>query len=485
MNRFSTLRTRLVFTYLGLIMIGFGGLTWLAGRQIAQSAFDDFASNLRVQALLLASSLTESFEEIDEYGLDIPRATTHIQQIAINTQAQVAILDINQIVQLDSTNTTVGQNLSKTPEVRQALADTVAYDVRLNELGIETVYTAAPMVYEERVIGYVQLGKPASIPQEAVRQRWFILGVGFLGFSLFGTLICLWLLSTLTRPLSELRNTALRMASGDLTQRVTQLTKDEIGEVGAAFNQMATQVETMVREQQAFASNASHELRTPLTTIRLRTEALQSGNLDSTTSTQYIAEIDSEVQHMSGLVDDLILLSRLDADRLAVGDQVVDLGRLVQSVQRDLAYIAERKKITLAFNESKQALSSVQANINHAQVVVRNLLENAIKYTPAGGRVTTSLTQIDDVVCLQISDTGQGIAADELPRIVQRFYRADKARFRQTEGVGLGLSLVQSVIDLYGGKLEIKSPGLGYGTTVSVLWPCQYTDQKSFVPSLL
>ena len=469
--RLSTLRARLLMTYLGLILLGFGGLTWLAGRQIAQSAYDDYASNLRVQALLLASSLGESVEHIEEYGTSIDQVSNLLQRATQNSAVNVAILDPRGRTLFGGDGTIVGRDFGNSPEVQTALSNESLYDVRRDDSGIQTIYTAAPIRYEESVTGYVHLSVPASIPQEAVRQRWFALAGSFLGFSILGTVISLWLLSTLTRPLKNLRNTALLMAQGDLAQRVENPTEDEIGEVGTAFNQMATQVETMVAEQRAFASNASHELRTPLTTIRLRTEALQSDQLDAATSLQYITEIDAEAQRMSSLVNDLILLSRLDAQKLEIGEQQTDLSRLVHSVRRELSDMAERKEIMLLVEDSEQ-VAPIQGNLNHVQVVVRNLLENAIKYTPDGGTVTTSVEQIDGFVRLQIVDTGQGIEQEELPRVVQRFYRADKARSRQSEGVGLGLALVRSVVDLYGGELKIESSGIGQGTTASVLWPC-------------
>lgn len=472
MKHLTTLRARLLVTYLGLLIVGFGGLTWLAGSQLTSSAYTDFAATLRAQTLFLASSLNESIKEPEEYELTAAQFNQFIQRLGIEEEAEIAILNPTGIVWLASDDAIMGQDLSTTLEVRRAFANEDYYAIRPNASGVDVVYTAAPVFYDEDIVGYIRLGKPASIPRASIRERLMVLGISFFGFSVVGTLASLWLLSTFTRPLNALRNTALHMASGDLTQRVTDLREDEIGEVGMAFNQMATQVEAMVAEQQAFASNASHELRTPLTTIRLRTESIRSGQLDPAIRDEYVAEIDDEVQRMSGLVDDLILLSRLDAQRLAVGGEQVDLTRVVHGVQRDLASLAEAKAIQLTVTEEGERVPPIQANLNHLQVVIRNLLENAIKYTPDGGTVTTTITQIEDVVRLQVADTGQGIAADDLPHLAQRFYRADKAHSRRTEGTGLGLALVQSVIDLYGGKLQIESEGLGRGTTVSVLWPC-------------
>ena len=202
--------------------------------------------------------------------------------------------------------------------------------------GEEMVMASAEILEDEGPIARVQISVPASIPQATILQRWLALGIAFVFVSIIGLVVSLWLFTTLTRPLSHLRDSALKMAGGDLSQRVTDLPNDEIGEVGVAFNKMAEQVESMVAEQRAFASNASHELRSPLTTVRLRTEALQSGDLDTATTRQYIDDIDLETQRMGRLVEDLLLLSRLEANRLTAGDEQIDPARLLRSLERSI-----------------------------------------------------------------------------------------------------------------------------------------------------
>ena len=471
---FTTLRAKLLATYLGLIVLGFGGLTVLAGWQIANSAYSDFAATLQVNAALLAARLsTPGHEEHEEHQ---PAASSgqvdavDLQRIANSVNGRVLLLDAHGAVLFDSA--TAASRPRGFPGTT-----TGGYTLAADEQGIAQIVTTAPIRMGEEENGYVQLAAPVAQPQAMVRQRWFALGIGFLLFALVGAAISLWLLGSLTRPLARLRATALALAAGDLQQRVPTPGRDEIGAVAQAFNQMADQVTAMLAEQRAFASNASHELRTPLTTIRLRTEPLLAGELDPATAQRYLAEINQEVGRMAGLVDDLILLSRLDAHRLAVGEEQVDAVRLVRRLQQELTPTAAAKGITLQLATPVTPLPPLQTNLNHAHVVVRNLLDNALKYTPAHGQVVITITQQENMLQLAVTDTGQGIAAADLPNIAKRFYRADKAHQRQTDGIGLGLALVQSIVDLYGGRMTIHSAGLNQGTTVTVWWPLQQPER--------
>ena len=153
---------------------------------------------------------------------------------------------------------------------------------------------------------------------------------------------------------------------------------------------MAQQVESMIEEQRAFASNASHELRTPLTTIRLRSEALREGTLDAETEEKYIAEIDDEVTRMGSLVNDLILLSRLDSGRAELGSDEVEIAPLVHGLLRELQPQIEQKELAVTVNIPPN-LPTVAANPNHLRVVLHNVLSNAVKYTPANGQISLAM----------------------------------------------------------------------------------------------
>jgi signal transduction histidine kinase len=255
--------------------------------------------------------------------------------------------------------------------------------------------------------------------------------------------------------------------------------RDEIGQVAKSFNVMAGQVQAMLEEQRAFASNVSHELRTPITAVQLRIEALLSDGLDATRHRRYLEEVQSEINRMNNLVDDLILLSRLDAGSVEIGRDKVDMPRFARQLIREMQPFAEAKNIALSI-VTEDSLPPVSGNLTHLHVVFRNILDNAIKYMDNDqGQIHWRVFLDGNQVISVITDTGRGIVPDELDAVMKRFYRADKARSRTIQGAGLGLPLVKSVVDAYNGEFLMASAGLGKGTTVQVSWPIEHSTASS------
>ena len=470
MKFWQSLRARLMLSYVGLIVVGFAGLALLAGRQIEASAVEDFENSMTTQASLVARGLAETIEALREHEASQAALTQKVAGYATQLNARVLLVDTTGRAWLASEGALPGDNLQTRPEIAAALERRVTYDTRSDNGDSVMLYVAAPIVEDGQLLSIVRLETPLAAARNLVVRRWLALGGGVLAVAALAVLVSSWLAASLTRPLARLRNSVLQIAGGDLEQQLPEDRKDEIGELAKAFNHMARQVSAILEEQRAFASNASHELRTPLAAIRLRSEALREESVDAETARQYVAEIDEEVTRLSGLVDDLILLSRLDSGRARPGEQRVDPGRLIRHLLDEYMPYARAKSLTLAL-EAPPDLPPVTASMNHLRVVFRNLLDNAVKYTPAGGTITCRLQVEDGQLHATLADSGRGIAADDLAHLFERFYRADKARTRESGGVGLGLSLVQEVLNAYKGRITIDSPGPGRGTTVQVWWP--------------
>lgn len=476
MHALTSIRARLLLAYVGIILVGFAALTVLAGGQISAGARVDYGGRLQNEIGLIARGLSDAVQAYTENDDE-----TALEAAFAPYEAQV---NGNLIFYPVPPGAGLGGGPGRGPmrdddfrgmlEIETASRGQVMLVERRGEDGEAYFYTAAPVSVDGRRLGIIQLVVPTQNLQTMVSGRWLELALICALLTLVAALAAFLLARSIIRPLSLLRESAHKLSAGDFSHRVAYARRDEIGEVAQAFNEMARQVESMLEEQRAFASNTSHELRTPLTTIRLRTEALRyDKTLDEATASQYITEIDDEMMRLGNLIQDLTLLSRFDAGRAELGQDQVDMLRFAGSVQHQVTAGAQDKQIKVALHLPEAEALPIRASIHHLTVVFRNLLDNAIKYTPAGGQVTWNLEQKTDGVYSIISDSGQGVDAEHLPHLFERFYRVDKARSRDVPGTGLGLALVKSIVEAYGGTINIESSGTDQGTTVRVFWPYQ------------
>lgn len=471
------LRTRLIVTNVSLILLGFAGLALLAGNQIAAGAVEDFERSLETQAALVARNLREPVEHFVEGEESFAAVKTSVTELANDLNLQIILIDPRGFVWLSSDDSVGNISLAQDPEVQAVLngSATPVFDTRPDAQNVFQIYTAVAIAEDDQLLSIVRIAAPASATVGIINQRYLALAAGVLGLTGLAVVAALWLAASFTRPLEGLQASAMKLAAGDLSQRVTISRQDELGQLGQTFNHMAEQVEAMLLEQKAFASNASHELRTPLTTIRLRSEALREGHLDEATARQYIAEIDDEVSRLGRLVNDLIQLSRFDSGRAEVGNELIDPVRLARLLCQQMEQTAAARKARLTF-ASPDYLPPIRANQSHVRIVLQNLLDNALKYSAEGGQVEWRLVLEEGYLRSEIRDSGIGLAHEDMPHLFERFYRADKAHTRMTGGTGLGLPLAKSIVEFYNGRIQLHSNGPGQGTTATVWWPLPERD---------
>lgn len=218
-----------------------------------------------------------------------------------------------------------------------------------------------------------------------------------------------------------------------------------------------------------FVANVTHELRTPLTSIRGFAETLLDGALeDPETARSFVEIIKREGEHLGALIEDLLDLSRIESGRMRMQPETVQLAALVTESLAGLTQKASAQSIHLEITVPAE-LRLVADPSRLAQILI-NLVDNALKYTPAGGFVRVQAVELNEYVRFQVSDTGSGMPKADLPRIFERFYRVDKARTRKTGGTGLGLSIVKHIVEAHGGSISVESD-LGQGTTFTFLLP--------------
>jgi len=269
-------------------------------------------------------------------------------------------------------------------------------------------------------------------------------------------------------PLETITQTALKITrADDLSLRISmpEAPPDEVGRLGMAFNESLDRLERLFNTQRRFLADVSHELRTPLTTIRANVDLLRRmGGADPTS----LDAIQSEAERMSRLVGDVLVQAQVDAGTLPLAHDPVELDTLLLEVFREGQMLAGNVKMGLG--ELDQAV--VIGDRDRLKQILLNLVSNALKFTPEGGRVTMGLALVNEWVRVTITDTGPGIPPEDLPRIFDPFYRVDKARSRAMGGAGLGLSIAQRLAKLLGGRIEAASDGqAGHGTTFSLWLP--------------
>jgi two-component system, OmpR family, phosphate regulon sensor histidine kinase PhoR len=225
-------------------------------------------------------------------------------------------------------------------------------------------------------------------------------------------------------------------------------------------------VETIKKD---FVANVSHELRTPLASIKGYSETLLDGGMDDhNTLKEFLRVIDRHATRMARLIDDLLILSRLESHQMTIVSAPLDIRDLIVTTVKGFDKQARDKGITLS-SAMPDKLARVLGDRDRLEQVVVNLLDNAIKYTPSGGSVSVSAGSRDGWVQVDITDTGIGIPSNDIPRIFERFYRVDKARSREMGGTGLGLAIVKHIIQVHNGRLHVTStPGKGSTFSFSI-----------------
>jgi len=349
----------------------------------------------------------------------------------------------------------------------------------------------APVMLRGQVVSVLQIGMSLEGLHMARRQfLWTLAALFPLALVLAAT--GGWLLARRAlRPVDQMTATARRIEAEHLAQRIAGPdVDDELGRLARTLNEMLARLEAAFTQVRCFSADASHELKTPLTVLKGEIEVALRSPRDPGEYQRVLRSVLEEVESMARLVDDLLLLSRADAGALRLEAAPVELDRLVEDVAKEGEVLGRQQRIRVSI----QALEPLIVNGDGPRLkqLLRNLVDNGIKYTPQGGRVTLALRTVSrqppevpskfeirnskfpDTLGpwaeIAVQDTGVGIPPETLPRIFDRFYRVDPSRSREAGGAGLGLCIARTIAEAHGGRIEVQS-ALGTGSTFSVLLP--------------
>lgn len=447
--------------------------------QLQTSLLESLDTALRTQATEIASGLSVDGGgsiSIQDVTGDLPdistgNATGTDQQqgshVDITFSALVRILDMH------------GQPLRTTPAFRTLILPTTSVTQPSHgttwQGDVTTRSGQAVRVYSMAV---TENGKPFAIVQvgESLLQLQTSLRSVLLELLLLAPLVlCLgavgsyWLAARAFRPIDRLTRTARQIKAGDLQRVPVPHARDEVRRLAQTLNEMIERLDLAFTHQRRFVADASHELRTPVAVIRSMTDLALLQDLSSQEYKALFESINTETERLGHLISDLLALARVDEGKAVLECEPVRLDQLVSAVAANAELLAAEHGITVEVQASEAI--TVSGDESRLIQAVMNLLDNAIIYTNSGGKVTLTVERKEQVAQLIVRDTGIGIAAEHVPHIFERFYRADPARVR-TEGnsSGLGLALVEWVMKAHRGSITVESQP-GRGTTFLVTLP--------------
>lgn len=403
-------------------------------------------------------------------------------------EARIRVLDNRGIVLVDSSGGDEGQDFSGYPAVATALQGTQQSYVQ-KEAREDWIFVLAPVLVNDQVAGVIFMGQPlrdVTAVLSDLRLRLLLASIAAMALS---AIVGLTLARTIARPVQELTVAADKISAGDYNYPLQSAGQDELGQLERTFVTMRQKLQAVEKMRVQFVSDVSHELRTPLTAVKGLAETLRDGAVDdSAVRDHFLASIEGETDRLIRLVNDLLILSRADSQKLMLRSELFDLGLLAGATIEKMDAQAAERDVNLEWIKPGFPLM-VHADPDRIEQVLVNLLDNAIKHTPAGHLVQVmgfrvnimdeshtlpvtspvpqnspflpldlSYLSSGEWIILSVADTGQGIPPQDLPHVFERFYRTDYSRSRDRGGSGLGLSIAQSLIQAHGGQIWIQSP---------------------------
>ncbi len=454
---FRSLNVRLLLSYVAVVLVCLlvAGLALLAALRLRQTqqriVFQRLSDLAQITAIVLRGR-----------GIEPKQATRVLQHLDEAREVRVLILDARGNVVFDSQGAWKGQSFLEGARFERDAEGNLRGTFNDAE-GRTWLFVALtrPDESASQMLAFTSLqprGAVLNWARDNLMAPLLWAGVAAL---ILSTLLALLLGRSVARPVRQVADAAEALAQGETGTRAPVSGPSEVEALACSFNSMADRVEAAQRSQRDFVANVSHELKTPLTSIQGFSQAILDGTADEPAAVARAAGvIHEEAERMRRMVGDLLVLARFDAGQVEMACERVAIGRLLRRCIEKLTPQAERAGVAVELDVSGGLF--VLGDADQLGQVFNNLLDNALTHTPSGGRVAVAARgSAERTVEVTMTDTGAGIPSDELPRIFERFYRADKARQR-TGGAGLGLAIAQEIVAAHGGTITAESVvGLG------------------------
>lgn len=461
---FQSIRWRLIVSSLLAICVPLSIFAWWIGTMLWNFYLRQLEQELRSVAWIIAESAepmlaapTIQHDELVQLAAQWDR----------HSRIRLVVADAKGVVHAATVPSLVGARVSedRTPGLVDALhghANATVwkhpdYDYQ------DTMYVNVPVTRGERVVGGIRVSFGLDQIEEklGLLETTLLTGVGgYMGLIVVLTVI---LASSIVKPVEALTRSARILAGGDLAHRASSYDTSEMNQLSATMNQMAERLQALEEARRQYVSDVSHELRAPLASIRGMAETvLQHGAADPELRARYLPRVVSQTERLARLATQLLDLAQIESGTIARHLSPVDLKSVVDEAV-NTAVTQKRATSDIAVQTRVDpGLPPFLGDRDRLAQMLINLLDNAVRHTPAGGRVSIAAGRDGDQVLLEVADTGPGIPADHLPHIFERFYRVDRARNAAQGGSGLGLSIVRQIVQSHSGDIQVISqPGKG------------------------
>jgi heavy metal sensor kinase len=458
---FDSVRTRLTLWYAGVLalsLIAFALVIYYAAGNIFHERQDE---SLRSTAQTVASAYVEEFAEAH----------------SLTKAGEIVLQEItfpNRYVQLTDNS---GQPIAASANLSGSsivIPTRVLAEARARGFSNATVnglrVTVVPLS-SDQTFGYAAVAEPLSVVEDGLSELRRDLFAGVSLVLLLASAGGYFLARKSLAPIASMNSQTQRISAENHSARLDVTnSRDELGRLATTINDLLARLENSFKEQQRFIADASHELRTPLAVLRGETEVALGKTRTIEEYQQSLSLIQDEAERLSRIVEDLFILARQPINtRAALNKEWVSLNDAVRDCARAAQVLAVRKGVRLKLEKDSPSIA-LNGDEELIRRLILNLLDNAVKYTPAGGEISLALGRQNGSAEIVVRDTGIGIPEAAQPRVFDRFYRVDKARARAMGGAGLGLSIAQWIVEAHGGAITIASTP-GQGSTFTVMLP--------------
>lgn len=451
--------------------------------------FTDYTrTNIAEIAQLTSQRLASSYEESGEWSTEFLVSVAESNLVSDDIGLQV--MDAEGTILYDDTwpAAPAASSVKKSDGGSSAPSDGGTTDVVSSHSPVSTAPTDAestvtePIVLDDgEVVGQVRvwvMGSDVLLTKAdaAFREKTFnAMSLAAIIAVAISILFGFFFSRMLTNPIRRITGTAKQIRDGDLSARTGMRGDDEIDQLGETFDEMATSLEKDLKHERRLTSDVAHELRTPLMAMLATVEAMQDGVLP--TDDEHLETVASETRRLSRLVQQMLDLSRMENRTQPLKIEHMEMVPFVQRIVNGQQQLFSSRELRLKFVDDTQGKpSSIDADPDMITQAIINIMSNAMRYTPEGGWVVVSVLADRKYVMVSISDTGIGIAKEDLSRIFGRFWRADASRAREKGGLGVGLAVTKLIVERHHGFISVESE-LGKGTTFTIHLPREHTPE--------